>query len=224
MTDIIDRLDTTLAKKNKYHKTKFITDTIRWYVISILLIGFLFKFMHWPFGGVLVTLSVGISAFGVIVSIIEGTTRKNVGKGFLNAAFYGVVIAIVFKIQYWMGVGFVLPIAILLFVTGFILHQKAGQRFTKEVKVLIAFIICVFGLQSTSNSSLYYHTNITQTFHPWDYSNSYFGWDRYSYFLFLDGKKKEALEANSKALEMAIRHEDKEYTQIILNHAQNINH
>ncbi|RLD21400.1 MAG: hypothetical protein DRI71_09040 [Bacteroidetes bacterium] len=61
----------------------------------------------------------------------------------------------------------------------------------------------------------YYLLNIKYNYHI---EQDYWAWDKYSWFLYLDGKKEEAQQANDRAMSIVIKSGDEAMKKLIADH------
>lgn len=131
-------------------------------VLSISLIsailffaGVIFKKMHWPGAGILLTLGAALGVVFLLTFLIKGIKPLTSNKEKINlivAAITMIIICIgfTFKVQHWPGAGAIIYIShfsllissALMFVDAFSEKDKAKQSF----KTLFAFIYSILML------------------------------------------------------------------------------
>ncbi len=158
--------ENTLLLINKPYRIMKTTMKIFGVIAPIFMaLGGLFKIMHWPFAGILVTLGFFLSTFlflpsAVYVSYTEISNKTRLFAhiaGFFAAFLFSV--GILFKIQHWPGAALALLFASivtgLLFAPAFFINQiRATTNTTKKIALifgLIGVIIYIAGFISKMN-------------------------------------------------------------------------
>ena len=108
-----------VEKKNPLH---FVFGYI---TLSMILIGILFKIMHWPASGVLITLGIGLIVLVVLPYYMITSYRKQEEKknlvypivGYITLAL--ILAGALFKIMHWPGAGILIEVGIGFVILGF---------------------------------------------------------------------------------------------------------
>jgi len=186
-------------------------------VISSLIftVGLVAKFFHLPFNAIVMI----IGLFSLLIILIHAAIRKKSSRLNLGIGFGAVLslIALLFALKFW-------PMADILMIAAGILTTSvivvAARQ--KQLKKTLPMIICAL-LATTfllmPNATRYYLVSI-----KWNHEieSDYFSWDKYSWFLFQDGERAEALEASNKALQIAQNSNDSFWIEHISSHNTNI--
>jgi len=163
----------------------------------ILIIGFVFKLYHFPGASLMLILGVFLC---IIHSIIQ--FFKNILENRVYATLHGGLIFwaayFLFRIQFYPGAQLFAIIAVLISCAWVLLVFIKASRLTIPQSIymfLIAFGIWTYFIPA---HEVFYVINFSDTFNK-DKEIDYFGWDRYSWFLYIGGETKGATKANANA-------------------------
>ncbi|MBL4861906.1 MAG: hypothetical protein JKY09_02670 [Crocinitomicaceae bacterium] len=205
MEDLLDKPKTKRKQKRKpFGKDKFISDSIRWYIYGLFLISFGFKFVYWPGGGLGLGLTGVLAVLLIIWQLIESIARKNFAKGTLDITINLVLIYTIFRLMYWADGLFYLYTVYVVFFVAIVLWFTQSKVVKRKQIIVLFLMLFTFGLSNTPAHEVYYATGLTKTFHSFSHAHAFMGWDRYSWYLYIDGEKEEAIKANTRALEISI--------------------
>lgn len=165
----------------------------------ILLIGSIFKLMHWP-GGNLMFLIGTVSLFLLNIVYCIKNINSNTLKALLPFTFAIWLVYFLFRIFHWSFGGYFLGFAI-IFIVPFVITLFYFALLIKKgtFKVIHGLLALVFvlsiALGQTHSHQIYHTLNLRNSYQEYNYQS----WDRYSWFLYLANEKEKALEANKKA-------------------------
>jgi hypothetical protein len=131
---------------------KNINKTLGVISIIVLFIGIIFKMLHWPGAGIILSISSLAVAVFFITYLFVGT--KSLSTGIEKAsgisgciAMCLTVIAFLFKVQHWPGAGILIIISLIgLLLTGILLiidAIKETDQTKQSIKTLFAFSLTV---------------------------------------------------------------------------------
>lgn len=118
---------------------------------NLMLFGSLFKVMHWPGAGVILTLAVIIFCFGFLPAALKSSYDENGNKQFkwlylvTFMVFFISMMGVLFKVQHWPGAGIFLlagiPLPFVLFLPVY-LYQTRNE----DKRDNMSFLGMMFGL------------------------------------------------------------------------------
>ena len=197
----------------------------------IFLIGVVFRLLHYPGGGIILTLGTLLLLVHSIIYLSKNA-KTNLPTSFLHLSFSFLTAYVLFRFQYWpcgpsfFGFPLLFIIALLITLICFILHfanNKLPQIF------LVVYFVFFFVLSYTHSDRIYYFFNLNPMLHAETSNTNYYAWDKYSWFLYIVDKQDEAIGANyraQKAVEEYLKIiQDKEaihYLTLIKQHEQQI--
>lgn len=122
-------------------------------LIALALLALIFKFMHWPGGGMLLVLSFG--ALGVLYFPLGFMLLRPAGDQSFRFPFFLAgwsfslpVIGLLFKFQYWPGASFMLLtgviFSIILFAVGIFDLQSSGKHLEKEAAIPLLYRAVIY--------------------------------------------------------------------------------
>jgi hypothetical protein len=166
--------------------------------ISIYLIGLFFKVSHYPGASLLLI----IGGLVQIVDLIKVLTDKS--TSLKNKLAWGgallLSLSIIFKIQFW---GFHYLLLLGGIIVSIIYTLKKPIKLNLLSFIVIILITSSISINLTPKSKIYYAINLSELFNGKDYKNlSYYGWDKYSWYLYNDGEYEEAKKANDFSLKI----------------------
>ncbi len=167
--------------------------------IIMLPLGLVLKFLMLPFANLTFVLGATIM---IIYSYLEffRLRKENItAAAMMISACFG-LIYIMFRLQYWPGTNAHLIAAVAVMVVAMVLYV-----FKKKVYGFHWwFFVCTLGfvvlVSSVSTSKLLYTTHLAEPLHSFSHTYNFYDWDRYSWYLNQEGKKEEALAANTEAI------------------------
>jgi len=160
-------------------------------------IGIAFQFLHFPFGGFLLFLSLLFLWGHALVYLWQN--RKNLPRSVFYLAIAALTSYIICRFQYWSLAKPVYYAAILLTLSSLFLSGKEKRAFHWTQFLLIAYFAFIYFLAYTPSYKIFYLTKLNTVLNNDTRDLDYRAWDRYSWFLYLRDKQDEALEANKKA-------------------------
>jgi hypothetical protein len=200
---------------------------------SIFLIASTFRLLHWPFASILVILSFLLI---LIFAVVNSFSKKEIWKidifgGWIINSW---ALYILFRYLYWYCgpsiFGFNAMFLVILILTIIYLSSKKSNAISKTL-ITISLIGLVFSF--IPSYSICYFFDLNEIINKENNNTNYYSWDKYSWFLYIRGEKKRALDANQKAIK-AWKNMDKmnggphsEFTDIpliLLNHERAIIH
>lgn len=185
---------------NLDRQTKKTSSMKKFYIISwtIFFIGFIFKLFHLPAAGLL--MSIG-SLLILIHSIIHFTkyVKTDLPLTLLYASIAFMTVYLLSRLHYWSIARPIFPIACLLSLATIILLFYKKVEFAFPQYFLIAYFIFFFTISYTPSYKIFYIMTLNSVLNGESRNTDYRGWDKYSWFLYLDDKNDEALEANTNA-------------------------
>jgi len=158
-SDVMDSIDkkqipdiqhqTLLLLDKKFQKMK--NFTYRFGLIStfILLVGAVFKRLHWPGAGILITLGLLFIMFVFLPLYLYGNYKEQSERkspvyqivGYITLLF--LLAAAMFKIQHWQGAGLIIEIAMAVLMIGFLPLYVANAFQKASKRVNLPYIIMV---------------------------------------------------------------------------------
>lgn len=167
--------------------------------IIMLPLGLVLKHLMLPLANLLFVLGATIMILYSYLEFFRLRKENITAAAMMISACFG-LIYIMFRLQYWPGTNAHLIAAVAVMVVAMVLYV-----FKKKVYGFHWwFFVCAVGmavlLSSISPSRLHYAMRLNPASHQKARDYSYFDWDRYSWYLNQEGKKEEALGANTEAL------------------------
>jgi hypothetical protein len=174
---------------------------ISWCVFAI---GLIFKLSHYPGTGLLLSLGCLLLLIHGVVYLIKNA-KTDLPNSLMHLSFAGWTIYLVFRIQYWSGLGqlfgiqtiFIIPF--LLSITWLVLLFKKNEKFRVAQIILIIYFGFSCILSFIQSDRIFYFLNFNTVFNNESRISDYGLWDSYSWFLYIADKPDEALDANKKA-------------------------
>jgi hypothetical protein len=200
------------------------------YIISwiVLLTGLIFKFMHLPGAGILVSLC-GLSLLIHSLIYLIRHAKSNLPLCFMYLTFTLITIYLIGRLQYWAFAKPLFPIVCLITLAYFIIHLVYNSRFQLIQLLLIAYFAFFWIISYTPSYKIYYCVYLNTLLNKDSRNVDYRSWDKYSWFLYIRDKQDEAIEANKNAqnaIELYFKNtnddEAKQYLTIIKQHEQEI--
>ena len=160
-------------------------------------IGLIFKFLHYP--GAPILMIIGI--INLIVLYAIKLIKKNITLNILiNSTSTFWLIFILFRIQYWdyASIPLLLATSLTIYTVLTIIKKKNYLNF---LTILFGVTITLSTiLMFTPAHKVYYLINLNSTLNQEIRVNGYDAWNKYSWFLYIDGQNNKALLANDKAI------------------------
>lgn len=171
--------------------------------ISIFLIAIAFRLFHWPFASNLALFSFLML---LVFAIINSISKKKVWK---IDVFGGWIINswalyFLFKYMYWYAgpsiIGFnSMFLIVFLFTIVYLIALFTRRRNEiSKAAIAVSFIGLIFSF--IPSYSICYFFDLNEVINRENNKTNYFSWDKYSWFLYIRGEKKRALDANQKAI------------------------
>ena len=171
--------------------------------VSFFLLAIIFRLFHWPFASILALFSFFLL---IVFAIFNSISKKKVweidvfGGWIINSwALY-----ILFKYMYWYAgpsiIGFnsmfllVFSLTIIYLITSF--TRKRNE--ISKAAIAVSLIGLIFSF--IPSYSICYFFDLNEVINKENNKTNYFSWDKYSWFLYIRGEKKRALDANQKAI------------------------
>jgi len=177
---------------------------------TIFLIGFILKFFHIHFNAII--MMTGIAGV-LVLSIIQLFRKKESIFGLLNFGTIIWLVVLLISLKFFpYGFWFLLLAIIISNVILIIFYRN--KMMNKLIFFFIAIILALtFYFIPTDNR--YYILNI-----KWNHEieSDFYSWDKYSWFLYQNGKYTEALIASDRALNIVESQENEHMLNFIENH------
>ncbi|MCB0497364.1 MAG: hypothetical protein KDC79_14580 [Cyclobacteriaceae bacterium] len=172
--------------------------------------GFLIKFFRLPFHTVVML--IGIGGMFVISMLYFVSKQRELGILSIATVVWATMLLTFVK---FLPAHYMFVIAIISFVV-VVVNFLNKQAVYVEHQLILGLVITIAAIVGTTpKDERYYLFNIQFNHHV---HHDYWAWDKYSWFLYLDGKKEEAIEANQKALEIVLATSDEPMKDLILQH------
>ena len=180
----------------------------------IFLTGFLLKFFHIHYNAIMMMAGIAGLLIFVCVSMIRKETRNAslphlVIMLWLTHLFTIVKFFPVADVFMWLASG-----ASVVYGISIIRQKKAIPL----VSILSVAAVAIY-MRSMPISDRYRVLNISRNYEA---ETDYITWDKYSWFLYRDGRYEDAMEASDKALEIAGQIGSAEWVQLIGEHNKSI--
>jgi hypothetical protein len=196
----------------------------------IILLGILFKFLHFQGGGaLLISGSVLLLMHSFAYFMISD--RQKEYSPLLNLSIVLLTCYIGARFQFWALARPVYYLACLAMLVWIIAVVRKKKRPGASAILLTGYFIFVTWFTNVPSHQLYYLVNLHPMLNSDLRETNYRAWDRYSWFLYLKQEYDAAFDANQKAqkaatksLEMAPDSLAKEYKGILLQHEFQIVH
>lgn len=179
--------------------------------VSIFVNGLISKFFHFPFNAII--MMIGLLAL-IVIMIIAAIKRTlsplNLIIGFTSIFW---MISLLFILKFWPFTIILISISTLLTVFALVLAFRKRQ-FKNLLPLGIGMTLALtFYLMPTHTR--YYFVSI-----KWNREIEYdfFSWDKYSWFLYQNGKYEEAIKASNKGLRIAQEANDAYWIDLISEH------
>lgn len=160
-------------------------------------IGLGFKFLHYP--GAPILMIIGI--INLIVLYTIKLIKKNITLNILiNSTSTFWLIFILFRIQYWdyANIPLLFATSLSIYTVITIIKKKNHLNF---LTILCGVTITLSTiLMFTPAHKVYYLINLNSFLNQEIRVNGYDAWNKYSWFLYIDGQNNKALLANDKAI------------------------
>jgi hypothetical protein len=200
------------------------------YIISwiVLLTGLIFKFLHIPGNGSLLTLSGLLLLIHSIIHLIK-FAKTNLSISLLYLSFAFITIYLIVRLQFWPC-----PIPLFLFICiltlcSIVVNLVNRTKFQFSQILLILYFVLFYTISYVPAYKMYYSIRLNTILNGKSRNSDYRSWDKYSWFLYLRDKQAEALEANmnaANALELYLKNSNDndagQYLTIIKQHEQKI--
>ncbi len=181
---------------------------------AIFLVGFLIKLFHVHYNAVIMLLGLFLMLVGNIGLVVKKDSSFNGWLG-LASAFW--LMLLLFTIKFYPFSNIVLGIAITISIIGVIIGVR--NKAWSEMAFLFSSFCFAINFYFIPSDTKYHLFNIR-----WNYeiATDFFSWDKYSWFLYQNGKYEEAFDASAKALEIANQQNASEWSSMIEEHQQKI--
>jgi hypothetical protein len=173
---------------------------------SLFVIGFLFKLLHLPGAALGLVFGSGLLVCHSLIYLLINS-RTQLVKSFVFIVFAFASLYLMFRLLFWPGAQTALIAVVTTAIIGVIIMVVSKTKPTgMQLFVALYLGVCIM-LGFVHSDRIYYFTNYNQLNQsPVKYP---FIWDKYSWFLYLAGRKDEAAIANANAREaLAAGHED----------------
>jgi hypothetical protein len=171
---------------------------------TIYILGLIFKLLHSPESGLLLVLGCFLLFIHSIIFLLKNA-KTNLPDSLINLTFSFWLFYLLIRFQFWafgpvifnLPLIFIIPLLISLtcFILYWVKHIKVGLP---QVIFTALFLFSVF-ISYTPSDSIYYFFNLNTVLNSERRNSDYHSWDKYSWFLYLDGKKERAIGANQNA-------------------------
>jgi hypothetical protein len=202
----------------------------KFYVVSwiVLLTGIIFKFIHFPGAGVLMSLSGLLLLIHSVIYLIKHA-KSDLPTCFIYLSSAFITIYLIARLQYWAFARPLFPIVCLLVLAYFVIFTIYKSKFQLIQIILIFYFIFFWIISYTPSYKIYYCIYLNTLVNKSSRNVDYRSWDKYSWFLYLRNKQDEAIDANKNAqdaIELYLKNsnddEAKQYLTIIKQHEQQI--
>lgn len=165
--------------------------------LLLFIIGLIFKFLHYPGAPILMIISIIILIIFYFINLLKKNIHSNIIIGLTSTLW---LIFILFKIQYWSYA--TIPLFLGLPLTTYAIISIVKKKYYSKFQVVFLGVIIIFCslLLITPTHKLYYTVNLNPLINQEVRTYSYRAWNKYSWFLYLDGHMDKALNANEKAI------------------------
>ncbi|MEN8248968.1 MAG: hypothetical protein ABFS32_08550 [Bacteroidota bacterium] len=158
------------------------------------MVGFVFRFLKTPYHTIIMATGIiGILLTGIVYLLI-----KERGKAVYSFATFGWGLYLIAVVKFLPQTYFLIT-AILLTGIAVIFIIKSKKVYLLHLVFAGFLFVSSTVLALTPQDNRYYLLNFTLSLHV---DQDYRSWDKYSWFLYINGKKDEAKAANNKALEI----------------------
>ena len=172
------------------------------------------KFFRLPYH----TILMAIGAVGIIIIGISYFIMKDKERGLLSLSTSAWCLYLISVVKFLPQTYFLIAAVFITVITALYLVKKKHlvqlQTFAAGVIFLTAIMMVV-----QPSDERYYLLNIKFNYHI---GQDYWAWDKYSWFLYLDGKNEEALEASNMASAIVAKTDDEIMKKLILTHQQKL--
>ena len=177
----------------------------------IYLSGFFLKFFHVPRNAIIMMAGIALM---LLVYSIAGLTKK-FDRSYVIAGFATTtwLVLLLFTVKFWPFTIPILSFAAAVTIAS-ILYSYKLKKFNEIKLIFISIILCLtFYFMPTDTK--YYLISI-----KWnqEIETDYYSWDKYSWFLYQNGRFDAALKASNRALELANKNRDINWTESITDH------
>ena len=183
----------------------------------IVFVGFVLKLFHAPFHTWIILLGLAL-LFG-FYSFTAIAKRKPKAENIAGFAITFSLTALLFTLKFY-------PFNMIVFVLAcaaslaYIIFGLISKSFTKGYFALWIFCFIALGVFRFMPASKKYYMWCVKFNHS--IATDYFTWDKYSWFLYTDGKFDEALQASDKALDILKTEQDEEFLNMVKGHHEKI--
>ncbi len=172
--------------------------------LLVFLLGLIFIFRHYPGAALLIIAGTLMLLMHGILFFIKNS-KKDLRKAFVILSISLWTVYFAFRILYlpggpiFLGLKTIFIIPLLSTIVTFILISMNIRNVKLIETFLIAYFIFSFWLGYVHSDRIYYFFNLNELMYENSRQERFQTWDRYSWYLYLVDKEKEALEANDKA-------------------------
>jgi len=197
---------------------------------AVTLSGIILLFFH--FGHAELLINTGCLLM-TVHSLIHVYMHRRSGRYFslIYLSVLAITLYIAARLQFFFLAGLLFIPANIPALIWIVVHIVKGHRFRLPQTLFIAYFVFFIFLSAVPSSSLYYMVRLNPVLNEDSRNFDFRSWDKYSWYLYLRGKRHEALLANMLALDAARTSmvngnapEIKEYVQVILDHKFRIEH
>ena len=183
--------------------------------LALYTVGLISKFFHLPLNAIIMMFGL----LGMIVILAIGIITKKFNGlyalAWITTTFW--LTTLLATLKFWGPATIFFVISTLLSAITFTVALRSKQ-FKYLIPVGVSLLLCLTFYKMPTDTR-YYLVSI-----KWNHevSTDYFSWDKYSWFLYKNGKYKEALMASNKAFEMAVKANEMEWVESISDHKERI--
>lgn len=172
--------------------------------IYTFIIGLIFKLIH-VYGAFFLLFTGTLLLLVHSLIFLFKNRKQNLVESFLYLSFSFWTIFFLFTIQLYnygilkSGYDILHVISIVITIIYFFLYFKTNKTIKKTHYFLIGYFLFATGLSFVQYDKVFYFFNLNDFFDDNNQIEGYHEWDRYSWFLYIENKQKESIEANHYA-------------------------
>jgi hypothetical protein len=169
-----------------------------------LLLGLIMKFPHYPGASLLLLIGTLLLFIHSILFFIKNI-KTNLPDSFLHFAFSIWTVYLLCRIKYWscgpmiLGYSLMFIISVVISITALILYFRDKTKIALPQILLIIYFLFSVWVSFIHSDKIYYFFNLNEITQMENRNENYKSWDKYSWFLYIDEKQDEALNANLNA-------------------------
>jgi len=156
---------------------------------------------------------IGILVVGILYFVVKDRNRAVISMATFGWGLYLIAVVKFLPQTYFLATAILLTVPAIWFIL------KSKKLIHAHTIAAISISVVSLILAIMPSDERYYLFNIKYNYHI---DEDYWAWDKYSWFLNLEGKNDEALRANESASSIVAKSDDKDMKEMIFLHQQKL--